>query len=161
MRTLGNDHSFFSAPQFKRDPLGSGRSQAMPQGFIVIQIGNEQLDRLYTDAIVPALIACGLDPKRVDKHNGASISSRICFLRSARTTSPIVPTTKETVRAFTSISPDTTFCDGVPTSFRNFVPNLRSVLDVVRSWSRLPLGVRRQFGTPNGLISNAALPIAG
>ncbi len=50
----------------------------MPQGFIVIQIGNEQLDRLYTDAIVPALIACGLDPKRVDKHNeGGLLKSEI------------------------------------------------------------------------------------
>ena len=50
----------------------------MPQGFIVIQIGNEQLDRLCTDAIVPALIACGLDPKRVDKHNeGGLLKSEI------------------------------------------------------------------------------------
>jgi hypothetical protein len=38
-------------------------------GFIIMQIGNTDLDRICRDAIVPALSACGLDPKRVDKHN--------------------------------------------------------------------------------------------
>ncbi len=50
----------------------------MPQGFIIIQIGNEELDRLCADAIVPTMIACGLDPKRVDKHNqGGLLKSEI------------------------------------------------------------------------------------
>src|SRR6058998_2551562 len=57
----------------------------MPQGFIVIQIGNEELDRLCADAIVPALKACGLDPKRVDKHNQGGLlkSEIISFIEKA------------------------------------------------------------------------------
>jgi hypothetical protein len=43
-----------------------------------MQIGNEDLDRVCRDAIVPALSACGLDPKRVDKHNeGGLLKSEI------------------------------------------------------------------------------------
>src|SRR6266550_146168 len=50
----------------------------MPQGFIIIQIGNEQLDRLCDEAVVPAITASGLDPKRVDKHNeGGLLKSEI------------------------------------------------------------------------------------
>jgi hypothetical protein len=50
----------------------------MTQAFIVVQIGNEQLDQLCADAIVPALVACGLAPKRVDKHNeGGLLKSEI------------------------------------------------------------------------------------
>lgn len=41
----------------------------MPQAFLIMHIGNPQLDQLAATAIVPALVACGLDPKRVDKHN--------------------------------------------------------------------------------------------
>jgi len=36
-------------------------------------IGNPELDRVAASAIVPALIACGLDPKRVDKHNAGGL----------------------------------------------------------------------------------------
>ena len=50
----------------------------MPQAFVVMQIGNAQLDRLYSGAIVPAVRACGLDEKRVDKHNeGGLLKSEI------------------------------------------------------------------------------------
>jgi hypothetical protein len=41
----------------------------MSQAFIIMQIGNPELDRVCEQVIVPALKACGLDPKRVDKHN--------------------------------------------------------------------------------------------
>lgn len=50
----------------------------MGQAFIIMQIGNEELDRVCEKAIVPALKACGLDPKRVDKHNeGGLLKSEI------------------------------------------------------------------------------------
>lgn len=41
----------------------------MPEAFIVMQIGDPRLDAVCERAIVPALKACGFDPKRVDKHN--------------------------------------------------------------------------------------------
>jgi hypothetical protein len=41
----------------------------MANAFIIMQIGNPQLDQMASSAIVPALLACGLDPRRVDKHN--------------------------------------------------------------------------------------------
>ena len=34
-----------------------------------MHIGNAELDQVAASAIVPALVACGLEPKRVDKHN--------------------------------------------------------------------------------------------
>ena len=34
-----------------------------------MQIGSPDLDRVCHDVIVPALNACGLEPKRIDKHN--------------------------------------------------------------------------------------------
>ncbi len=50
----------------------------MGQAFIIMQIGNEELDRVCEKAMVPALKACGLDPKRVDKHNeGGLLKSEI------------------------------------------------------------------------------------
>lgn len=50
----------------------------MATGFIIMQIGNEQLDAVCAKAIVPALEACGLDARRVDKHNeGGLLKSEI------------------------------------------------------------------------------------
>lgn len=50
----------------------------MGQAFIIMQIGNEELDYVCKEATVPALKACGLDPKRVDKHNeGGLLKSEI------------------------------------------------------------------------------------
>lgn len=50
----------------------------MKQAFIIMQIGNPDLDLVCKDAIVPALKACNLDPKRVDKHNeGRLLKSEI------------------------------------------------------------------------------------
>lgn len=57
----------------------------MKQAFIIMQIGNPDLDIIFRDAIVPALISCGLDPKRVDKHNeGRLLKSEIIeFIESS------------------------------------------------------------------------------
>jgi hypothetical protein len=50
----------------------------MPTAFIIMQIGNTDLDQVCAKAIVPAAAACGLDPKRVDKHNqGGLLKSEI------------------------------------------------------------------------------------
>jgi hypothetical protein len=50
----------------------------MAIGFIIMQIGNADLDRVCADAIVPAIDACGLAAKRVDKHNiGGLLKSEI------------------------------------------------------------------------------------
>lgn len=57
----------------------------MAQGFIIMQIGNADLDKVCKDAIVPALAAAGLQPYRVDKHNqGGLLKSEIIqFIQSA------------------------------------------------------------------------------
>lgn len=50
----------------------------MKQAFIIMQIGNKELDEICKKAIVPTLISCGFDPKRVDKHNmGGLLKSEI------------------------------------------------------------------------------------
>jgi hypothetical protein len=50
----------------------------MPQAFIIMQIGNEELDLLCEQAMVPAIKACGFEPRRVDKHNrGGLLKSEI------------------------------------------------------------------------------------
>ncbi len=41
----------------------------MKQAFIIMQIGNSELDKVCEDSILPALRANDPDPKRVDKHN--------------------------------------------------------------------------------------------
>jgi hypothetical protein len=41
----------------------------MAQGFVIMQIGDAQLDGVFERAIVPALADCGLAAKRVDRHN--------------------------------------------------------------------------------------------
>ena len=57
----------------------------MKQGFIIMQIGKPDLDEVCKKVIVPALKSCGLDPKRVDKHNeGRLLKSEIVeFIRSS------------------------------------------------------------------------------
>lgn len=57
----------------------------MRQAFIIMQIGNPDLDIVCKDAIVPALKSCGLDPKRVDKHSeGRLLKSEIVgFIESS------------------------------------------------------------------------------
>lgn len=63
----------------------NGDPPSVPIGFIVVQIGNKELDRLCADAIVPALEACGLAARRVDKHNqGGLLKSEIVqFIQTA------------------------------------------------------------------------------
>jgi hypothetical protein len=57
----------------------------MGSAFIIMQIGNVDLDKVCETAIVPALKACGLDAKRVDKHNeGGLLKNEIIgFIESA------------------------------------------------------------------------------
>lgn len=57
----------------------------MNTAFIIMQIGNADLDQVCEKAIVPALISCDFDPKRVDKHNeGRLLKSEIVgFIESA------------------------------------------------------------------------------
>src|SRR4030042_2766425 len=57
----------------------------MKQAFIIMQIGNLDLDNICKDVFVPVLKACGLDPKRVDKHNeGRLLKSEIVnFIESS------------------------------------------------------------------------------
>ena len=57
----------------------------MGQAFVIMQIGNPDLENVFEKAIVPAIVSCGLDPKRVDKHNeGRLLKSEIVkFIESA------------------------------------------------------------------------------
>lgn len=45
----------------------------MAQAFIIMQIGDTELDTVCRDVIVPAISACGLEAKRVDKHNSGHL----------------------------------------------------------------------------------------
>ena len=57
----------------------------MAIGFIIMQIGDPDLDRACGDVIAPALTPCGLDAKRVDKHNAGGLlkSEIIRFIEDA------------------------------------------------------------------------------
>jgi hypothetical protein len=57
----------------------------MSTAFIISQIGNSELDSMCSSVLVPALKSCGLDPKRVDKHNqGGLLKSEIIkFIETA------------------------------------------------------------------------------
>lgn len=57
----------------------------MADAFIIMQIGNVALDDMCSKAILPAIRACGLDPKRVDKHNSGQLlkSEIIRFIQDA------------------------------------------------------------------------------
>lgn len=54
-------------------------------GFVIMQIGNEELDQMYYEAIVPALEENDISPRRVDKHNeGGLLKSEIVgFIQEA------------------------------------------------------------------------------
>lgn len=58
----------------------------MQPGFVIMQIGNEELDAVYECAIAPALAACGVEPRRVDLHNrgGLLVSEIIEFIEEAQ-----------------------------------------------------------------------------
>lgn len=57
----------------------------MEQAFVIMQIGNRELDRVYQRAIVPALRACGLEARRVDWHTrgGLLASEIIAFIEGS------------------------------------------------------------------------------
>ena len=57
----------------------------MAKAFIIMQIGEPDLDKVCDIAIIPALKECGLEPKRVDKHNqGGLLKSEIVgFIESS------------------------------------------------------------------------------
>ncbi|MCJ7761844.1 nucleoside 2-deoxyribosyltransferase [Candidatus Bathyarchaeota archaeon] len=57
----------------------------MKQAFIIMQIGNEELDKIYKEAIVPALKTFNLEAKRVDKHNRGGLlkSEIVAFINEA------------------------------------------------------------------------------
>lgn len=42
-------------------------------GFVMMQIGNKELDDLYSNFIAPTLMEAGFEPKRVDKHNDGEL----------------------------------------------------------------------------------------
>ena len=50
----------------------------MRQAFIIMQIGNQELDKVYQRVIDPSVNSLGLKPKRIDKHNkGGLLKSEI------------------------------------------------------------------------------------
>ena len=50
----------------------------MHHAFVIMQIGNPELDELCEKAIFPSIRACGLEPRRVDRHNeGGLLKSEI------------------------------------------------------------------------------------
>jgi hypothetical protein len=54
--------------------------------FVIMQIGNPDLDAVYDRVMVPALRACGLDALRVDRHNAGGLlhSEIIGFIEEAQ-----------------------------------------------------------------------------
>lgn len=67
------------------DLRGYELGEQMSQAFIIMQIGNPELDRVYEQAIVPALTTCDLDPKRVDKHTQGNLlkSEIVAFIEDS------------------------------------------------------------------------------
>lgn len=57
----------------------------MKQAFIIMQIGNDALEKVYHECFVPVLRKNGFEPKRVDKHNqGRLLKSEIVdFIQSS------------------------------------------------------------------------------
>jgi len=58
----------------------------MRDAFIIMQIGDTMLDNIFIQCILPAIEACGLSAKRVDKHNqGGLLKSEIIkFIESSQ-----------------------------------------------------------------------------
>ena len=56
------------------------------QAFVIMQIGDDQIERVYDLAIAPALRACGLRPQRVDRHNQGGLlhSEIISFIEESQ-----------------------------------------------------------------------------
>ena len=62
-----------------------GLASAMQPGFVIMQIGNPELDRVYDRVVAPTLRACGIEPRRVDRHNrgGLLVTEIISFIDEA------------------------------------------------------------------------------
>ena len=58
---------------------------AIKQAFVIMQIGNQELDKLYDDVIESVVKSCQLIPRRVDKHNEGELlkSEIIKFIKSS------------------------------------------------------------------------------
>jgi hypothetical protein len=57
----------------------------MQPGFVIMQIGDPELDLVYEEAVAPALEACCVEPRRVDRHNrgGPILSEIMIFIEEA------------------------------------------------------------------------------
>lgn len=57
----------------------------MQPGFVIMQIGNSQLDLVYERAVAPALSACDIEPRRVDRHTRRRLlmSEIVSFIEEA------------------------------------------------------------------------------
>ena len=57
----------------------------MGQAFVIMQIGNPDLESLYEKVMVPACRNSGLDPKRVDRHSAGGLlhSEIISFIEES------------------------------------------------------------------------------
>jgi len=55
------------------------------RAFVIMQIGNPDLDLVYDRVVAPALSACGLEPRRVDRHNAGGLlhSEIISFIEES------------------------------------------------------------------------------
>jgi hypothetical protein len=55
------------------------------QAFVIMHIGDEDLDAVYERVMVPALLACDFVPKRVDRHNAGGLlySEIISFIEES------------------------------------------------------------------------------
>lgn len=50
----------------------------MEKAFVIMQIGNRELDKVYNEVFVPAIKESNLEPRRIDKHNkGGLLKSEI------------------------------------------------------------------------------------
>jgi len=58
----------------------------MNEAFVIMRIGDKKLDEIWRDVYFPVLKECGLEPRRVDKHNeGKLLSSEIAeFIRRSK-----------------------------------------------------------------------------
>ncbi len=57
----------------------------MGEGYVIMQIGDEDLDHVCDAAIFPAIAAAGLEPRRVDRHNEGDLlkSEIVAFIERA------------------------------------------------------------------------------
>jgi len=58
---------------------------SIKEAFVIMQIGNPEMDNIYNKIIYPSLKSCGLEPRRVDKHEeGDLLKSEIVeFIKSS------------------------------------------------------------------------------